>query len=51
VPSLAAFLDPARVTAGFTERLHGEGPVPGHPFGLDLPDADRAALETYLEAL
>lgn len=51
VPSLAAFLDPSRVTPGFTQRLHGEGAVPGHPYGLDLPDADRAALEAYLEAL
>ncbi|MGH7295177.1 MAG: hypothetical protein ACRELB_09600, partial [Polyangiaceae bacterium] len=51
VPSLEAMFDPARVTADFTAKLHGAGAVPGHPFGLDLDDDDRAALVTYLGAL
>jgi cytochrome c5 len=51
VPSLDAMFDPARVTAAFTGRLHGAGAVPGHTFGLDLDDGDRAALVAYLKAL
>ncbi|HEY6463891.1 MAG TPA: hypothetical protein VIY73_27160 [Polyangiaceae bacterium] len=51
VPSLDAMFDPARVTAAFTGKLHGTGAVQGHPFGLDLDDADRAALVAYLGAL
>jgi cytochrome c553 len=51
VPSIDAMFDPARVTPAFTGKLHGSGAVPGHPFGLDLPDGDRAALVTYLRAL
>jgi mono/diheme cytochrome c family protein len=51
VPSLEAMFDPARTTAAFTGRLHGSGAVPGHPFGLDLTGADRAALLAYLHAL
>ncbi len=51
VPSLEAMFDPARTTAEFTGRLHGSGAIPGHPFGLDLTDADRAALLQYLQAL
>jgi hypothetical protein len=43
--------DPARLTRAFTQRLHGEGAVPGHPFGLDLSDGDRSALVAYLRAL
>ena len=43
--------DPARITSSFTQRLHGAGAVPGHPFGLALSDADRAALVAYLRAL
>ncbi len=51
IPSIAALLDPTRPTAAFTGRLHGAGAVPGHLYGLDLSDADRAALIAYLEAL
>ena len=51
VPSLDAMFDPARVTPAFTGKLHGSGAVPGHPFGLDLADADRAALVAYLRQL
>jgi mono/diheme cytochrome c family protein len=51
LPSIAALLDPLRVTPGFADRLHGPGAVPGHEFGLELPDADRAALVDYLQAL
>jgi hypothetical protein len=43
--------DPARPTSSFTERLHGAGAVPGHPFGLSLAPDDRAELIAYLEAL
>ncbi len=51
VPSLDALFDPARLTPTFVRRLHGSGPVPGHSFGLDLGDHDRAALLAYLGAL
>ncbi|HMF41110.1 MAG TPA: hypothetical protein VKQ32_10460 [Polyangia bacterium] len=51
LPSMDALLDPSRLTDSFSERLHGTGAVPGHMFGLDLGDADRAALLSYLVAL
>ena len=51
LPSLAAMFDPARDTSAFTQRLHGTGAVTGHRFGLDLPEADRLALLTYLSLL
>jgi cytochrome c5 len=51
VPSVGAMFDPARPTAAYTQRLHGSGAVPGHPFGLSLEDADRAALVGYLQGL
>jgi mono/diheme cytochrome c family protein len=51
VPSLDAMFDPARVTPAFVGKLHGTGAVPGHPFGLDLDAADRAALLTFLKEL
>ena len=51
LPSLASMFDPARVSEGFGARLHGSGPVPGHPYGLALPDADRAAITQYLGSL
>jgi mono/diheme cytochrome c family protein len=51
VPSLDAMFDPARVTPGFSGKLHGTGAVEGHPFGLDLQAADRAALVAYVKAL
>jgi hypothetical protein len=51
VASVGALLDPARMTSGFTGRLHGTGVVPGHVYGLDLPDGDRQALISYLGAL
>jgi mono/diheme cytochrome c family protein len=51
VAGLDAMFDPARLDASYTGRLHGTGAVPGHPFGLDLAPADRAALVAYLGAL
>jgi mono/diheme cytochrome c family protein len=51
VPSIDAMLDPSRPTASFAGRLHGSGAVPGHLFGLDLPDEDRAALVAYVKTL
>jgi cytochrome c5 len=51
LPSLDAMFDPARLTDTFAQRLHGAGPVPGHPFGLDLSDGDRQDLLTYLHSL
>ena len=51
IPSVAAMLDPARPTAAFSARLHGAGAVEGHPFGLDLPAPDRAALIAWLNLL
>lgn len=51
VPSLDAMFDPARLTPSFAGRLHGDGAVPGHTYGLDLSAADRAALVAYLRGL
>jgi hypothetical protein len=51
IPSVDALFDPTRLTGGFSQRLHGSGPVAGHAFGLDLADADRRALTDYLGAL
>jgi cytochrome c5 len=51
VPSVAVLLDPSRLTAGYPQRLHGAGAIPGHTFGLDLSAGDRAALVAYVEAL
>jgi hypothetical protein len=51
LPSLDALLDPARTTAGYAGGARGPGPVQGHVFGLDLSDADRAALLAYVRTL
>jgi cytochrome c5 len=51
VASVADLLDPVRPTAAFTGKLHGTGAVAGHLYGLELSDADRAALVAYVEAL
>jgi cytochrome c5 len=51
LPSVDAMFDPARLTASFTGRLHGTGPVEGHASGLDLAASDRAALVAFLQAL
>jgi cytochrome c5 len=51
VPSIEAMFDPARVTPSFAGRLHGTGAVPGHPYGLDVTAADRAALLAFLGGL
>jgi mono/diheme cytochrome c family protein len=48
IPSVAALFDPARTSASFTGGRRGPGAVPGHPFGLDLDDASRAALVSYV---
>jgi hypothetical protein len=49
--SLQAMFDPARLITSRVEPLHGSGPTPGHPYGLDLDEADRVALVSYLRAL
>jgi cytochrome c5 len=49
-PDLAAFFDPARLDPGY-QGGRSPGPVPGHWFNLDLPDADRAAVLAYLKEL
>jgi len=51
VASLAALLDPHRLEATYAAGAHGPGPVPGHRFGLDLDEAQRAAVVTYLGTL
>lgn len=48
---LQALFDPDRLRDSYTGALHGDGPVPGHPYGLELPDADRAALIEFLQTL
>jgi len=51
VPSLPAMFDAARASSRLPDRLHGSGPVRGHLFGLELDEADRAALVAYLQTL
>jgi len=51
VPSVAALLDPARLSPSFSRRLHGAGPVRGHVYGLSLPEPDRRDLVAYLQNL
>ncbi|HVZ74961.1 MAG TPA: hypothetical protein VHJ20_21415 [Polyangia bacterium] len=46
-----ALLDPARLSPTYTGGARGAGAVSGHPFGLDLAPADRAALLAYLRSL
>jgi mono/diheme cytochrome c family protein len=56
VPSLRGVGDRKRLFANgaafdVREVLSGERPAMGHPFGVDLDDADNAALVAYLETL
>jgi hypothetical protein len=51
LPSVDALLDPDRLLDGYAGRLHGTGPVSGHLYGLELGDADRRALISYVVAL
>ncbi len=51
LPDVDAMFDPARLQPGFTDRLHGTGPVQGHRYGLSLTDAQRASLVAFLKAL
>ncbi len=51
LPDVDAMFDPSRLDPGFTARLHGTGPVPGHLYGLSLTDAQRASLLAFLKAL
>jgi cytochrome c5 len=51
VASLAALLDPHRLEATYAGGARGPGPVPGHRFGLELDEAQRAAIVAYLGAL
>jgi mono/diheme cytochrome c family protein len=51
LPSLESFLDPGRLDPAFGARLHGDGAVGGHTYGLDLEEGQRRALLTYLHAL
>jgi hypothetical protein len=49
--SVEALFDPARLNAAYTGGRHGPGPVPGHAFGLDLRQAERADLVAFLRTL
>jgi cytochrome c553 len=51
IASLEDLFDPRRLTTSFAGRLHGDGPVLGHRFGLDLDAASRSQLLEYLSAL
>lgn len=56
VDSLEEWFDPARLSEGFQSRVghaYGKehGAVAGHPFGLKLPAADKAALIAFLRTL
>jgi hypothetical protein len=48
--SVDALFDPARTASGYAGGTR-PGAVPGHPFGLGLSDADRAALVAYVKQL
>lgn len=48
VPTLADVLDPARLRADYDRGVRGTGPILGHAFGTQLPDADRAAILAVL---
>jgi hypothetical protein len=49
--TVEAVLDRNRLTDSFSNRAHGQGPVPGHLHGLDLPAADREDLIDFLRRL
>ena len=51
VKSVRELLSPARLTAGYHGGAVGDGPVPGHPFGMDLSAVERDALVAYVEAM
>jgi cytochrome c5 len=51
LPDVDAMFDPSRLDPGFTDRLHGTGPVQGHRYGLSITDAQRASLLTFLKTL
>jgi hypothetical protein len=49
-PGLDSMFDPARTDPNY-DRGRQPGPIPGHPFGLDLGPSDRQALLAYLQTL
>lgn len=50
VPTLADLLSADRLRPSY-DRGRDPGPVPGHAYGLDLPDDERAALLGHLDTL
>lgn len=51
VPDLRALLDPRRLRDDYAGGRREPGPIPGHPYGLDLPEPERDALQSYLQGL
>jgi hypothetical protein len=51
VPTLEVLFSSARLAPDFAGGARGPGPIKGHLYGIDLPEADRAALVRYLESL
>jgi mono/diheme cytochrome c family protein len=51
VASLDELLSPARLAPDYRAGRLGPGPIPGHRPGMELGDADRAALIAFLETL
>jgi hypothetical protein len=51
LPSIEAMFDPERVKPSYTGGRRGPGAVPGHTFGLDLGEAERADLIAFLRTL
>lgn len=51
VPTLADLLSRERLGEDYARGVGAPGPVPGHAYGLDLPDAERAALLAHLDTL
>jgi len=51
VPTLNDLLWPERLAETYERGRGGPGPIPGHAYGLALPEADRTALLGHLDTL
>lgn len=51
LPDLRALLDPRRLQDDYAGGRRAPGPIPGHPYGLDLSEPERDALRTFLQSL
>lgn len=51
VPTLEDLFSPERLSAAYTRSPLGPGAVPGHAYGTDWPETDRAAIVAWLRTL